>query len=105
MSVNPLVDLIATLEIILKHNFLPGLIVVSGVIIAFHFSTVKEMFGGCPITVAIGESETGKSTMIKAALSLFGCHQISRYVKGTNALFMERANKSTLFLGMKKLCQ
>ena len=105
MSVNPLVDLIATLEIILKHNFLPGLIVVSGVIIAFHFSTVKEMFGGCPITVAIGESETGKSTMIKATLSLFGCYQISRYVKGTNALFMERANKSTLFLGMKKLCQ
>lgn len=102
LSVTPLADLIATLEIILKHNFLPGLIVVSGVIMAFHFSTIKEMFGGCPITVAIGESETGKSTTIRAALSLFGCHQISRYVKGTNALFMERASKSTLPFGIEE---
>ena len=83
----PLANLIATLGIILKHNFVPGLIVVSGVIMAFHYSTIKEIFGGCPITVAIGESETGKSTTIRAALSLFGCHKNSRYVKGTNAVF------------------
>lgn len=102
LSVIPLADLIATLEIILKHNFVPGLIVVSGAIMAFHFSTIKEMFGGCPITVAIGESETGKSTTIRAALSLFGCHQISRYVKGTNALFMERASKSSLPFGIEE---
>ena len=102
LSVTSLADLIATLEIILKHNFLPGLIVVSGAIMAFHFSTIKEMFGGCPITVAIGESETGKSTTIRAALSLFGCHQISRYVKGTNALFIERASKSSLPFGIEE---
>ena len=102
LSVTPLAELISTLEIILKHNFLPGLIVMSGVIMAFHFSTVKEMFGGCPITVAIGQSETGKSTTIRAALSLFGCHQIARYVKGTNALFMERASKSSLPFGIEE---
>ena len=56
--------------------------------IAFHYSTIKDMFGGCPMVVAIGESETGKFTAIQAALSLFGCNQISRYV---DALFMERA--------------
>jgi len=61
------------------------------------------MFGGCLITVAIRESPTGKSTMIRAALLLFGYHQVSRYVKGTNVLFMERASKSTL-LGLKRLC-
>ena len=54
------------------------------------------------MVVAIGELETGKSTAIRAALSLFGCHQISRYVKGTNALFMERASRSTLPFGIEE---
>lgn len=33
-----------------------------------------------PITVAIGELETGKSTMIRTDLLLFGYHQISIYM-------------------------
>ena len=69
---------------------------------AFHYSTIKEIFGGCPITVVVGESETGKSTTIRAALSLFGCHKNSRYVKSTNAVFMERACKTTLPFGIEE---
>ena len=69
---------------------------------SFHYSTIKDMFGGCPMVVAIGESETGKLTAIRAALSLLGCHQILRYVKGTNVLFMERASQSTLPFGIEE---
>ena len=68
---------------------------------AFHYSTIKEIFGGCPITVAIGESKTGKSTTIRAALSYFSCHKNSRYFKGINAAFMERACKTTLPFGIE----
>lgn len=96
LSIDPLAELITTLEVLCKHNFLPTLTVIAGAIMTFHYATIKDIFGGCPITVAMGDSETGKSTALKAALSLFGCNQISCYVKGTNALFMERASRSSL---------
>ena len=102
LSINPLSELINTLEIICKHNFLPALTVVAGGIMTFHYATIKDMFGGCPITVAMGDSETGKSTALKATLSLFGCDKISCYVKGTNALFMERASRSSLPFGIEE---
>ena len=50
----------------------------------------------------MGDSETGKSTALKAALSLFGCNEISLYVKGTNAMFMERAFRSPLSFGIRE---
>ena len=103
LSGNPLAELITTLEVICKHNFLPALTMVAGVIMTFHYTTIKDMFGGCPISVAVDDSETGKSTALKAALSLFGCNQISCYVKGTNALFMERASRSSLPFGIEEV--
>ena len=95
-------DLVNLLEIISKHNFKSSLMVVSGVIMAFHYSLIKDIYGGCPITVAMGPSETGKFTAIRAALSLFGVHRISRYVKGTNAIFMERASSSSIPFGIEE---
>ena len=102
LSTEPLEDLVATLEIISKHNFHSTLAVMTGAIMAFHYCTIKDLFGGCPIVVAMGPSETGKSTAIRAALALFGMHKISHYVKGTNALFMERASCSTFPFGIEE---
>lgn len=101
LSVGGLLELVSTMESITKHNFIPALLVVAGVAMAFHYEAVVELYGGCPITVATGESETGKSTAIRAGLSLFGCDEICRYVKGTNAAFMERASRSTLPFGIE----
>lgn len=102
LSNEPISDLIKVLEIISKHNFKASMMVVAGVIMAFHYSLIKDIYGGCPITVAMGPSETGKSTAIHAALSLFGAHKISHYVKGTNTLFMERASSSSIPFGIEK---
>ena len=102
LSTEPLEDLVATLEIISKHNFHSCLVIISGMIMAFHYSTIKELYGGCPVVVAMGPSETGKSTAIRAALALFGVHKTSRYVKGTNALFMERASCSSIPFGIEE---
>ena len=44
----------------------------------------------------MGASETGKSTAIRLGLSMFGCDHIARYVKGTNAAFVERASRSSI---------
>lgn len=96
LTVDRLKDLVLTIENISKHNFIPTIMMIAGTLVSFHYETIVDTYGGCPITVAIGESETGKSTAIRAGLSLFGCDEISRYVKGTTAAFMERASRSTL---------
>ena len=88
--------LVTTVEIISQHNFIPSLIVIGGIILAFHYETVVELYGGCPITVAVGEPETGKSTAIRAGLALGGIDEKGRYVKGTNAALMQRASRSSL---------
>ena len=96
LSTEPLAELVSTCEKLSKHNFIPTLVVIGGCMAAFHFETLVAKNSGCPIVLALGESETGKSTAIRFGLSLFGCDEISRYVKGTNAAFTDRACNSAI---------
>ena len=64
---------------------------------SFHYRAVIQQYGGCAVTVATGESGTGKS---KAALALFGCAHNSIFSKGTNAGMLERSSRSTLPYGI-----
>lgn len=59
------------LRAIMKHNFIPSLLVVAGGVLALHYSTIIES-SGCPVIVANGPAQTGKTTAIKVALSLMG---------------------------------
>ena len=62
------------------------------------------MFGGFPIVLALGATETGKSTAIKAGLSLFGMAKDGFYVEGSNGYFMERSALSCLPYGIDEAC-
>ncbi len=77
-----------------KHNLIPTLIIIAGAIQCFHFESVVDYFGHCPIPVACGEAETGKSTALQAGLSLFGCDEIGMCVKASNSILLERACSS-----------
>ena len=68
----PLKHLLSVLQIALRHNFISGLLVVAGSMMALHYSAVVKVNSGCPMVIASGASETGKSTAIKAALSITG---------------------------------
>ena len=96
LSLKLLCDLLELMEIIEKHNYISSILVIAGVCLAFHYELLLDLYGGCPITVALGEAETGKSTAIQAGLAVFGGDEICRYVKGTNAAFLDRSSRSTL---------
>ena len=98
LSMDCAVDFYVFLKKCLNHNFLPGLLVVAGALMSFHYREVIDRHGGCAITVASGASGTGKSTSIKAALSLFG--RSTMFSKGTNAGMLERAARSTIPFGI-----
>ena len=55
----------------MKHNFYSSLLVVAEGVMEFHYTTWQKT-GGCPVVIAYGPSETGKSTAISVALSLLG---------------------------------
>ena len=54
----------------MRYNFCSCLLMLGGMVTSFHYHTKKS--GSCPIMIAEGESQTGKSTTIRVALSLIG---------------------------------
>ena len=67
---------------------------------SFHYLTVVELYGGYAMRVAIGESGTGKSTLILAYLALCGYAHSGIFSKETNAGMLERSLRSTLPYGI-----
>ncbi len=74
-----------------RHNFFSALLVVGGALAGTHFRKIIDHFGGFSILIAFGPTETGKSTSIRAALSILGCQRAGFYSKGTSAYMMERS--------------
>ena len=72
LSTSPVGRLLSLCRIALKHNYISSLLVIAGGVLALHYKTLTKVYAGCPVVVCVGPSETGKSTAIKAALSLFG---------------------------------
>lgn len=55
----------------MKHNFYPAMVLLAGAVVSFHYSVIAKTTG-CPVVIAEGQSQTGKSTALQVALGLFG---------------------------------
>ena len=98
----PFCVLLPTLEVCMKHNFIPILLVFAGAVMAFHYKKIISLYGGCSMVVSSGPSVTGKTTAIKVSISLFGCCNNNMFVKCTNRGFLERSSMSTLPYGIHR---
>ena len=56
----------------MKHNFLPCVFTMAGTVMAFHYQTFIEKLRSRPITLAYGQSGTGKTTALHCGLGLMG---------------------------------
>lgn len=83
-----------------KQNALSGILTVAGALMAFYYEKVVALWSGCPVVVACGPPETGKSTAIVMALAMMGIEISSKYVSGSTAFFMQRCGASTLPFGI-----
>ena len=71
--------LLSAMKVALKQNFISSLLLLGGYLMSLHYSTFNSTRASrCPIVVAIGVSETGKSTSINAALAI--CGERTRYI-------------------------
>ena len=72
LSTSVLSRLLSLMRLSMKHNYISALLVLAGGVMALHYSTITTLFAGCPVVVALGPAETGKTTALKAALSITG---------------------------------
>ena len=56
---------------IMKHNFIPSILILASGVMALHYSTINQS-SECPTTIANGASHTGKSTTMNVVLSITG---------------------------------
>ena len=57
------------------NNYVPAFMLIASAGMAVHYQLIMEKYGMCPMPVAIGLKNTGKSTAAKAALALLGTPQ------------------------------
>jgi hypothetical protein len=62
------------LQIVMQHNFFPAITFISSVVLCLHYKTLSKKPTGCPIVVAEGKSQTGKTTALLVALGLLGMY-------------------------------
>ena len=66
---------------------------------AMHYTDVVGFYGGFPIPILVGPSETGKSLSSDCALAIFGQHNAGHIMKTkstSNTICFERCTQSSL---------
>lgn len=56
----------------MQHNFMPAITFIASAVLSLHYVALSKKPTGCPIVVAEGMSQTGKSTALLVALGLLG---------------------------------
>ena len=94
-----LVKLIDAMQTILRHNYIPGLLTLGAGVMALHYAQLQQKRGHCHVPILWGNSQTGKTTALQCALSLYGCHRNTFYSRGTKEGYLQKCYSSTLPVG------
>ena len=85
------------LKTVMCHNFNPAMLVVAGAVMSLHYNTILQL-GGCPIMVAQGESQTGKTTAVRVGLAIMGMYGCVRM--HTECQFVAATLRALLYAGI-----
>ncbi len=99
LGTGPFSRVVQTMQIILRHNFVPGLLSLGAAVTLLHYSQLIRKRGHCHIPVLFGHSQTGKTTALQLALSLFGCNRKTFFSKGSKASYLKKCSESTFPVG------
>ena len=76
-------ELIATLDIVMHHNFYPSVLALGATAMPLHYTTILQQNQHCHIPFLTGESGTGKTTALRSGLSFIGAHEKRFFSCGT----------------------
>lgn len=75
-SVSGLTDLLTAMKPFLKSNFTTACMDVGGTIMSLGYQRIIQSGGNCPIMLLTGDTETSKTTVMRACLSIIGCSEV-----------------------------
>jgi hypothetical protein len=65
-------ETLVSLKVAVDNNYVPAFFVLASAGMGLHYESVMERYGMCPMPVAIGVKNTGKSTAARTTLALLG---------------------------------
>ena len=98
LSTLGLQELIGCLHTIMKHNFLPTVLSLGASAMAVHYPKTLQQKNQCHIPLLSWVSGTGKTTVLKSALSLFGGHESHFFLRGTQQSYAQHCCNSFGFV-------
>ena len=94
-----LVKLIDALSTMMQHNFHPAILTLGAAVMVLHYTQLLRKRGHCHVTVLFGNSQTGKTSALLIALSLFGCHHQTFFERGSKEAYLHKCCISSLPVG------
>ena len=64
--------LVEAFKQLLGNNYPAACLAIGGVAMATGHGRITEAYGSCPVVILSGDTETGKTTVLRSALSLVG---------------------------------
>lgn len=89
LSSDPLNHLLCQLKAVLKHNFMPCVLVMASAVLAMHYESMIKKLHFCPIAIAFGDPGTGKTTALQASMAILGAIKSRFYSKITPAKILQ----------------
>lgn len=89
-----LIPLVKSLQSLLQHNFLPGMMVLGACAMSLHYEVTLDRYLNCPVAIAFGQSGTGKTTALRCGLSIVGAYPNRFFSCGTKEKYLELCSES-----------
>lgn len=100
LCTQPLQRLMGKLKIHMKHNFFPCLLTMAGTVLSLHYESFITRLKSCPVTVAFGQSGTGKTTALRCSLGLLGADDLRFYHGLSTAKILQLCSGTSIPLGV-----
>ena len=76
LGIHGLQDLLVAFKDLLTSNYPAACMALGGTIMSIGYQKIVREGGSCPIVLLTGDTETSKTTVLKACLSLFGNNEV-----------------------------
>lgn len=103
LSTKPLTRMLEILKTTMKHNFFPYILMMTGTVMALHYTTFIRTMKCCPITLGYGSSGTGKTTALHCGVALFGADDLRFYREATLATISHLCSTTNVPVGLDDL--
>ena len=100
LSSDPLNHLLRKLQEVLKHNFMPCVLLMASGILCLQYETMLKKLNFCPIPIAFGVAGTGKTTALQSTMALMGALKNRLFSKITKAKMLQLCGASGIPLGV-----